>query len=74
MNHSKVKVYHWREAPPRKSDTEIEEEIAQFVASGGKVSRFRQDTGQYEKAGIKLSKKLGGLVRPFKKEDALIQR
>jgi len=56
---------------PRMSDEDIDAKIAEYLANGGKINRFREDDGSYEKAEKKLVNRLGGLIRPFSREDAL---
>jgi hypothetical protein len=56
---------------PRISNDEINDKIAEYLSKGGKINRFKEDDGNYDKAEKKLEKRLGGLIRPFSKEDAL---
>jgi hypothetical protein len=54
--------------PNRKTDSAA---VDSFLSKGGHVVKLRQDDGKYEKHTEKLEQKLGGLIRPFSKTDAL---
>ena len=55
----------------RTTHNDLEDEVARFLAEGGKITKLKQDDGSYDKALKKIEGRLGGGFNPFSKEDAL---
>jgi len=53
------------------SKEEMEAEIAEFYANGGKITTCTMDDGEYDRSLKRNTKRLGGAVNPFSKSDAL---
>lgn len=53
---------------------DLEEEVRQFLANGGKIKRMKEDDGVYDKKLKSTEAKLGGGFNPFSKCDALEEK
>ena len=56
------------------SHKEIQDEIDNFLASGGKIKYLNNDDGKYDLNQKRIEKNLGGGFNPFSKVDALTKR